>query len=272
MKNLKQLSDSGLYDRTKEKVKEERSITVEVLQLLREVERRRNFMGWSSLHEYCVKELKYSDPAAQRRISAMRLLKELPEIEEPLKDGSLNLSTVCADQVFFRAEKKEMKSFSIEEKQELVKTLEGKSVRETTKTLLGLSSNPQIFKENQKTVSPTQTQITLIVDEETFNLLQRIKELKSHTMPTTSEIFKEGLRLQLQKLDPMKQSQKVNSRGEPTPVKQCIIKNDKHKSGRYIPPKIKREVFARDGGKCTFLDPLTKRRCESKWRKRIPRT
>lgn len=35
-------------------------------------------------------------------------------------------------------------------------------------------------------------------------------------------------------------------------------------SRRYIPPTIRRQVFERDQGRCTFVDPVTHRKCESK--------
>src|SRR4051812_26070092 len=99
---LRELSNSELHEQTLAKVQEERDVTLEVLVFLRETERRRSFAGLSSLHKYCVRELKYSDSAAQRRIDSMRLLKELPEMEAGLKEGRLNLSVVSIAQTFFR--------------------------------------------------------------------------------------------------------------------------------------------------------------------------
>jgi hypothetical protein len=90
--NLKTLSSTELLSRTKSLVSEERRISTDVLHHLREIERRRIFAeaGFSSLFAYCVSELKYSEGSAYRRISAMRLLKECPEIEESIRDGSLS--------------------------------------------------------------------------------------------------------------------------------------------------------------------------------------
>src|SRR5437879_6503065 len=84
MFDLKSLSNEDLIIQTKLKAQQERELTLEVLHFLREIERRRLFAqrGYSSLHAFCVEELKYSDPAAQRRIQAMRLLRDLPKTEE----------------------------------------------------------------------------------------------------------------------------------------------------------------------------------------------
>ena len=102
MQNLKALSDTELHDKTHVTVKEERRITAKVLALLRENESRRLYlqMRYSSLFEYCTKDLGYSESAAQRRIDAMRLTRELPQIESKIIEGRLNLSTVLQAQKF----------------------------------------------------------------------------------------------------------------------------------------------------------------------------
>jgi hypothetical protein len=60
--HLKSLSDSELLTRTQHAAKEERRVTIEVLHLLREVDRRRLFAarGFSSLIDYAIRELGYS--------------------------------------------------------------------------------------------------------------------------------------------------------------------------------------------------------------------
>src|SRR4051812_26788436 len=109
MKNLKSLSNEVLHSETRQAVIKERVATTIVLHHLREVERRRLFsaMAYSSLFEYCQKELGYSESSAQRRISSMRLMKELPEIETQIEDGKLSLSVIAQAQSFFRQEARE---------------------------------------------------------------------------------------------------------------------------------------------------------------------
>ena len=69
------LSDQRLLERTKELAGLEHQINVVVIDHLRELERRRLYLtiGFSSLFDYAVRELGYSDAAAWRRIKAMRL-------------------------------------------------------------------------------------------------------------------------------------------------------------------------------------------------------
>jgi hypothetical protein len=46
------------------------------------------------LWRFCLSELRLREGAAGRRIGAMRVLRELPALEAPLRDGRLSLTTV----------------------------------------------------------------------------------------------------------------------------------------------------------------------------------
>ncbi|MCB9026576.1 MAG: hypothetical protein H6625_09690 [Bdellovibrionaceae bacterium] len=63
-------------------------------------------LGYQSLFEYTVKELKYSEGQAGRRIQAMRLLKEIPEIEKKIESVALSLTSISQAKAFFREVKK----------------------------------------------------------------------------------------------------------------------------------------------------------------------
>src|SRR4051812_24698029 len=119
MMNLRELNNEALHRNTKKSVERETEATTAVLWHLREVERRKLFasMGYSSLFKYAVRELRYSEGSAARRIDAMRLLKQIPEVEVQIQDGSINLTHLTKCQQFFRAEKR---SYSSEEKLDLV--------------------------------------------------------------------------------------------------------------------------------------------------------
>lgn len=106
--DLKSLSDSELLMQTENTVAREREFTGLVLEHLREIEARRLYakLGFSSLFQYCVQQLKYCNASAQLRIDAMRLARELPEVKDQLNAGSVSLSSVGALQRFFRYQKK----------------------------------------------------------------------------------------------------------------------------------------------------------------------
>jgi hypothetical protein len=73
--NLIHLSDQQLHCDTKSLALEERLVQLELLHHLLEVDRRKLFLslGFGSLFDYVVKELKYLESSAYRRIQAMRL-------------------------------------------------------------------------------------------------------------------------------------------------------------------------------------------------------
>src|SRR5690349_17009947 len=74
-----------------------------------EIERRNLFcdVGYGSLFDYAVHELKYSEGQASRRINAMRLIKEIPQVEKSIANGELNLTNVAQAQTLFRTIAKE---------------------------------------------------------------------------------------------------------------------------------------------------------------------
>jgi 5-methylcytosine-specific restriction endonuclease McrA len=93
---LSTLSDEELDREARRIAQVARESTVDLLQLLMEVERRglHLALGHSSLFIYCTRILRLSEQAAYRRITASRAAKRYPRLLQLLADGSLTLSTV----------------------------------------------------------------------------------------------------------------------------------------------------------------------------------
>ena len=91
------LSDRELLRQTSTLVRHECYLQGAVIDHLGEIEARRLFLqrGCSSLFDYAVRELGYSDAAAGRRIGAVRLCADQPDAREWLRDGSLTLSAAA---------------------------------------------------------------------------------------------------------------------------------------------------------------------------------
>ena len=91
------LSDRELLRATSTLVRHERHLQGAVIDHLSEIEARRLYLrrGCSSLFDYAVRELGYSDAAAGRRIGAVRLCADQPDARERLRDGSLTLSAAA---------------------------------------------------------------------------------------------------------------------------------------------------------------------------------
>lgn len=280
--NLKGLSNKNLLSTTKDLVARERGITLEIIEHLQEIETRSLFAqaAFPSLFEYVVKELGYSESAAQRRISALRLIKTQPELKEKIKEGELTLSTLALAQSFFRAEGIQ----DAELKKDLLKELERKSARQVEKHLADRSQNPQKLRVDRvKPVSPNLSQISLMVDDEFVSLLDELKNLRGHgkTIVSIKELLlfalKDSvgrLRPKAPKVGPLPTSE-VGTQGYvaeratvelPPPVVSSKMDRTKQSSAsRFIPVEIKRQVWARDQGECSYHDPQTGRKCATKY-------
>ena len=91
------LSDRELLRETSKLVRHERHLQGAIIDHLAEIQARGLYLerGFSSLFDYAVRELGYSDAAAARRIGAMRLCADQPHAREGLRDGSLTLSAAA---------------------------------------------------------------------------------------------------------------------------------------------------------------------------------
>jgi hypothetical protein len=94
---LHRLSDRELIAVTVRVAADERRSTVELGELLAELDARRLYLGQgcSSLFTYCTEVLRLSESAAYNRIEAARAIRLFPLIGERLRDGSMTLTTVA---------------------------------------------------------------------------------------------------------------------------------------------------------------------------------
>ncbi|HET9554187.1 MAG TPA: HNH endonuclease signature motif containing protein [Anaeromyxobacteraceae bacterium] len=91
------LDAATLARRLAELAGDERAVQVEFLLHLAEYDRREAWLaaGYGSLWTYCRGALHLREGAAWRRIQAMRVLRRLPGLAEPLRSGVLCLTTVA---------------------------------------------------------------------------------------------------------------------------------------------------------------------------------
>ena len=97
LSTVSMLPDQVLLEQTRMLARHEQALQLSVLDHLREIDARRLYLrrGFSSLFDYTVRELRYTEAAAWRRIKAMRLCRETSGVRERLQDGSLNLSNAA---------------------------------------------------------------------------------------------------------------------------------------------------------------------------------
>jgi hypothetical protein len=184
--NLKHLTDKALLVDTKYLVTREREFLTKILHHLKEIDRRRLYsdLKYSSLFEYSVKELGYSESSAQRRIQACRLLADIPEIEKKIEDGLLSLSNLSKAAQFFN----EHQISDSDQKKGVLEQLEKLTQKEGDKKLFKISGIPKTPKESKGRVSDKEMRVTLILKDEVMDKLERFKGL-IHKPKSNSEIF-----------------------------------------------------------------------------------
>jgi len=128
--NLRHLTDIQILKEIKILVQDERRLSVKILHHMREIDRRRLYsdIGYQSLFDYAVKQLGYSASAAYRSIQAARMLNEIPEIEEKINQGQLNLTHISDAAGFFRENNIKDKTY----KKEVLGKIETLSKKETS--------------------------------------------------------------------------------------------------------------------------------------------
>jgi hypothetical protein len=265
---FKGVSGDELIRRTTFAVSEERRWSLEVIHCLREISERKLYLdrGFSSLFDMATKYFSYSASAAQRRINSMRLLRKLPEIEDRIASGDLNLTTTASIQSFLRHEEKAGVHYSKPEALEVVEACQGKSTRAVQKELA--SRNPTFLeREVTKPIGNERVRISICLSEALEGKLNRLKALLSHKNPSmkTEELLEQLAEIALDKLDPSRKLNKGKKRkvdaDTDKPLPAPVVK----KRTRYISVGDKQIAWNRneDSG-CEFVDPKTKHRCGSK--------
>lgn len=163
--NLKHLTDKTLLNDTKALIVREREHLTKILHHLKEIDRRKLYsdLGFSSLYDYCTKELGYSNGSAYRRIEAARLIEVVPEIEEKIESGLLNLMNISQASQFFNQNDVD----NPEDKKAILSQLENLSKSEGDKMLLALSGEDEKpTKEGKRRVTKDLTRVSVLLTDE----------------------------------------------------------------------------------------------------------
>ena len=93
-----ELGDQQLLEQTRRLAANQRCIDVHILDHLDEIDRRGLALrrGFSSLFDYAVRELRFTDAAAQRRIQAMRLCRRQGWVRACLQSGAVEYDDPAA--------------------------------------------------------------------------------------------------------------------------------------------------------------------------------
>ena len=273
--NLKNKNDQSLVMDLKGLVSRERETLTQILHYLREIDCRQIYLarGYDSLFSWMLGELGYSEAAAYRRISAMGLIKEIPEVEENIKSGEMSLSVASQVQSYFRREDKKRKEsrqspLPKEEKRTLLDQLKGSSARECEKKLIQLNPEVNLSKERVRPLSDNTTSIQFTVQNDMMEKIELLKQLLSHQIPEGkySQVFEKTVDMALELLDPARREArrvKRESASARRPGK-AFPTSETKSSTRYLPAKLRDQIWLRDQGRCQYRNPKTGKLCGSR--------
>ena len=176
------MTTESLHIKLSELTKSERKITHEILLCIQQMDQTKAYaeLGYPSLFDYLVKEQKYSEGAAQRRISSARLLRELPEIEKKVQEGNLNLTQLSKLASATNQDQKATgKKVSTEQKRELLEQMENKTGFETEQLL---NQNFECNLKPKKEITPRKQayDLHLKLTPEQYEKLKKAQSLLSH--------------------------------------------------------------------------------------------
>ena len=218
---LKNISNSELLKTTLNLANQERAVLSKLLWHLKEVDSRKLYadVRCGSLYEYCIRVLRYSEGQASRRVSACRMLKDIPEVSRQIESGDINLMQLNLAKHFFEAEEIKNK----DEKIKVFNEIAGKTIKETEKDL------------NQKRKISVPTKVNLRLRHETVEALKKVQAFKAHSCKDMDELIIKICDEVLEVWDPSIVKRKTK-----------VTESD----SRYVPVQVKAEVWSRDKGQC----------------------
>ena len=223
--SLSGLPDQVLLAHTRSLVLHEQALALAVLDHLREIHARHLHLrlGFSSLFDYAVRELGYSEGAAWRRIKAMRLCSETAGSRERLQDGSLTLSAAALLQNTFECQQRTATAaadpgsapaapellpgatgktpgagalggetaasarpapvLDAAQRQELVAQASGKSTREVKQLLAGVAPELARPAERMRALGEDRWELKVVIDAACQRGIEQLRALLSHVDP-----------------------------------------------------------------------------------------
>jgi hypothetical protein len=298
MLKLTDLPDEVITGRLMAIVKDERKAIVEFLEYLAEVERRRTFlaMGFSSMFAYLAEHLRLSNGCAFRRSKAARLMARFPIIADYLRDGRLSLKKLVElREVLDEEHVVEILDRAVEMTENQVKELvvelrpkkaladllqklptprndSSRPPAEPTPALLPQGEPPVVETApplpppvaaaparvpttppgRVEPIAPDRHVLRVTVDSAFVADLQAVRDALSHKMPGAGleAVLHECIRATLKQIEKRRQG---------TGSKQVV--ETPPPGTTYVPAPVRKEVWRRDEGRCTFVSKDGRRCC-----------
>ncbi len=268
-----------LIENTKDLVKRENEINAQIIRNLILIHEGKLHleMGFGSLFDFCVIELGMSKASAQRRIDAVKLSQAVSDLPDRLESGAISLNRVGQVAQFLRQEKRIVdKTFTKKEVKELINEVQSQTKDIEVEKVLSQKSEvvSKPVLEKTRFVSGGRQTLEIEVDDEFWDLLDQVQKLISHKgYQTKADVLKITMKFYLQKNHPEHKAKKEKSDLQVAEIMETKLvprgTKPKIKNVRYVPEKLKQLIWQKNNSCCSFIDPRTKRRCESKFRLQI---
>jgi hypothetical protein len=276
------LSDRELLDTISRAAGDNRRTAVELLMLLGELDARRLYLpeGCSSLFTYCTQVLHFSEHEAYHRIEAARAARQFPVILERLRDGALTVTSVTilrphltpanADALIAAASHKskrevehQMASLAARPDatsliRRLPDTRPAASLVEGP-TAIPAAVAPVALRRADPIAPPSPRPIRTPLSGDRYLLrvtlsadahanLKRAQDLLRHSDPSgdPGAIVARALTLLVDELERRRLAHVRKPRSTNPP------QSPARSTSRHIPAAVRRDVWARDGGRCAF--------------------
>jgi superfamily II RNA helicase len=181
--NLKYLKDAEFEASFHRAVQNERDVLHGVILHIQEVERRKLYLTkeFGSLFSYLTVEMRYSGPAAQRRIDAARLASAVSAVPAKIESGALNLSQLGEIQKSIKsAESIHQTSVTSEMKAALVEAVQNQSVPKTQQLCAEMLNIPAVKKQTVRTQQDKSKLLEITLSESQFAKFERARDLLAH--------------------------------------------------------------------------------------------
>ena len=268
---LTHLSDERLVQDTKRLVARDRATTASLIAHLAEIDRRKLYLpaGFASMFEYCVEELGMSEDQACNRIEVARRAREFPVLLAAIEDGRLKLTAVRelgpkltaenVDRLVSQASHLRRGALRIliarEFPQPEVLRLDDGVIalaRSVAAAATDLSVPARIdppAQKHAKPLSPNRFALDFTISQQTHDRMRYFQSLIG-VSNDLADTFDRALEIAIHKVEKRKFGAATRSRN----------RDNRSQNPRYIPMDVRRAVWMRDEGRCTFVSE-TERRC-----------
>ena len=299
---LSHLSDAALLRDLAALLTKDRLTTAAVLAHIAEVDARKLYVpeGYSSMHEFCVAALRLSEDAAFKRIRAARAARQFPAIFDAVAEGRLHVTGICllaphlspenADELLPAAEgrrKSEIEEMLAERfsrcaTSSVVRACQVVSGRVDTCDMQLVPEPVVVSREsdgNLTSIADAEGEaavpagpsvrylLRLSLEKSTHEKLRYAQALLSHSVPSedVAQLLDRALDALITQLEKRKFGGVVRpapSRGPRRVRRDTSATSEPNVPDRYIPAHVRRAVWERDQGRCTFVS-ASGRRCDA---------